>query len=90
MLLTTSKGKTFDISWMWGPVGIEGDLWIQYKDSRPISEIAKDFDDVDIFHRESETEGDLTFEGYTVIKSIIRPSYRVTPDIVQITLTKPY
>lgn len=89
MKMTTSKGKTFEIDWMWGPTGLFGDLMLQYSDERLLSKIAKDFEGVEHFHRESEDEGDMDWDGYTVIKSIIRPQYEQNPNVVQITLAKP-
>lgn len=88
MNVTTSKGKIFDIDWMWGPVGIDDDLMLQMHDGRPLSEIAADFEGCDHFHRESELEGNMDWDGYTVLKSIIRPNPYRTPEAVQITLAK--
>lgn len=89
MTVTTSKGKTFVIAWMWGPVGNTMDLMLQMEDDRLLSDIAVDFEGVDHFHRESDTEGNMDFDGYTVLKSILRPSYELEPSQVQITLAKP-
>ena len=72
MTVTTSKGKTFAIDWMWGPVGANDDLMLEYADDRTLSEIAADFEGNDSFHRESETEGDKDWEGYTGLRSIVR------------------
>lgn len=72
MTLTTSKGKTFDIEWMWGPVGQNEDLMLECADERPLSEIAADFEGCDSFYRESDTEGDMDWTGYTGLRSIVR------------------
>lgn len=72
MTVTTSKGKTFDVNWMWGPVGVNDDLMLEYEDERPLSEIAADFEGCESFHRESETEGDKNWTGYTGLRSIVR------------------
>lgn len=85
MTVTTSKGKTFDIDWMWGPVGVNEDLMLEYSDDRNLSKIAKDFEGCDSFHRESDTEGDRDWTGYTDIRSIMRSGRGK----VQITLMKP-
>lgn len=85
MTLTTSKGKTFAIDWMWGPVGANDDLMLEYADDRPLSEIAADFEGCEGFHRESETEGDKDWEGYTRLRSIVRSGR----GRVQLTLYKP-
>lgn len=89
MKLTTSKGKTFTIDWMWGPVGADNSLMIQFSDDRTLSKIAKDFEGCDHFHRESETEGNMDFDGYTVLAGITRPSYSNNPSTVMLTLNKP-
>lgn len=89
MKVTTSKGQTFEINWMWGPTGLYGYLMLQYSDTRSLPEIAQDFNECEHFHRESSEEGDMDWDGYTVLKSIARPEYERNPDIVQITLAKP-
>lgn len=89
MTVTTSKGKTFEVDWMWGPTGIYDELMLQFHDGRIISEIAKDFEDVEHFHRSSEEEGDMDWDGYTVLKAILRPEYERYPSTVQITLIRP-
>lgn len=85
MTVTTSKGKTFDINWMWAPVGVNRDLMLEYKDERLLSEIAADFEGCESFHRESELEGDKDWIGYTGLRSIIRADR----DVVQLTLYRP-
>ena len=85
MTLTTSNGKTFAIDWMWGPVGQNDDLMLEYADDRSLSRIAKDFEGCDSFHRESETEGDMDWTGYTGLRSIVRSGRGK----VQLTLYKP-
>lgn len=72
MTVTTSKGKTFEINWMWGPVGQNEDLMLEYEDDRPMAEIAADFEGCESFHRESEYEDDKDFTGYTRLRSIVR------------------
>lgn len=85
MTLTSSKGKTFEINWMWGPVGANDDLMLEYADDRALSEIASDFEGCERFHRESETEGNKEWTGYTLLRSIMRSGRGK----VQITLMKP-
>lgn len=88
MTVTTSRGKTFPLRWMWGPVPPEGALMLEALDSRPLSEVAADFEGCERFHRESEEEGDMDFEGYTRLKGLHRP-YATEPDAVLLTLVKP-
>lgn len=89
MTVTTSRNKTFRIEWMWGPVDYDGSLMLQMEDDRLLSEIAIDFEGIEHFHRESEEEGDIDYDGYTVLKAILRPEYERNKDIVQLTLARP-
>ena len=75
MKLTTSKGKTFEVGWMWGPVGADGLLMLEYADDRALSQIAADFEGCEHFHRESETEGDRDWDGYTRLRSVVRSGH---------------
>lgn len=84
MTLTTSKGRTFDVSWAWAPENADGDLMIEYSDNRKISDIAEDWEGCSHIHRESETEGNKDYEGYTVLRIIARQR----SGSVQITLQK--
>lgn len=79
MKLTTSNGKTFDVDSAFGPIST-GDMVIRLHDHRRLPEIASDFDGCDQFHRESETEGNMDFDGYTALTAISRDtrSGRVT------------
>lgn len=88
MTVKTSKDKTFDVNWMWGPVGDDDELMLELVDDRLLSEIAADFEGVEKFERFSEAEGDLVYEGYTELKSIFR-SYTRTGSTVSISLVKP-
>lgn len=73
MTLTTDRGKAFDVSWAWAPVGEDEDLMFELaSDARPLSEIAADFENCARIHRASETEGDADYDGYTRIRSIVR------------------
>lgn len=88
MTVTTSRGKTFPVDWMWGPVGPAAELMLQLRDERPLSEIAADFEGCERFLRQSETEGDMTFEGYAALTVLARPAY-ADPAVVQLTLAIP-
>lgn len=88
MTVTTSNGQTFEIDWMWGPVGLYGDLMLQFRDDRPLSDIVADFTGCEHFHRASKEEGDMDFDGYRDVKSILRPFYETDWPVIQITLTK--
>lgn len=87
MTVTTDKDKTYEIEWMWGPVGPEAALMLQLRDARPLSEIAAEFEGCGRFRRASDTEGDLDFEGYTALTGITRP--QANQPSVRLTLTRP-
>ena len=72
MSITTDKGKTFEVNYAWGPVST-GELMIELSaDARPISEIAVDFEGVQVFDRPDEHQGNMTFVGYTELVSVVR------------------
>lgn len=90
MTLKTSKGNTYEINWMWGPVGAEAELMLEMSNiNSPLSTLASEFEGVKKFERFSELEGDMVFEGYTELLAITR-SYTRTGSKVQISLIKPY
>ena len=45
-------------------------------DARPLSQIAADFEGVQAFERVDENEGNMTFEGYTELVSVVRDRTR--------------
>ena len=72
MTVKTDRGKTFDVNYAWGPVRSTGELMIELTaDARPLSQIAADFEGVQAFEREDENEGNMTFEGYTDMVSLL-------------------
>ena len=77
MTVKTDRGKTFDVNYAWGPVRSTGELMIELTvDARPLSQIAADFEGVQAFEREDENEGNMTFEGYTELVSVVRDRTR--------------
>lgn len=86
MTITTSRGKTFPVDWAYVGFGPAGALTLHLHDGRPLLAIAADFDGCDCLRRESDEEGDMTFEGYTVLAGILRPALGTDPTAVQITL----
>lgn len=73
MTVTTDRGKTFEVNYAWGPVRSTGELMIELKeDARKISEIAADFEGVQTLKREDEHEGNMSFTGFTELRSITR------------------
>jgi len=62
-------------------------LMFEYADARPISQIVADWENAETIERKSEAEGDLTYNGYTKIQSVVcRKTGNI--DTVQITLVK--
>ena len=77
MTVKTDRGETFDVNYAWGPVRSTGELMIELTaDARPLSQIAADFEGVQAFEREDENEGNMTFEGYTELVSVVRDRTR--------------
>ena len=84
MTITTNTGKTFDVNWAWPPRNTNK-LMIEMKDTRPIQEIAADFDGLESISRESETEGNAVYTGYGTLVGVIRDTMKGT---VQLTLER--
>lgn len=88
MTVTTSKGKTLCINWMWGPVRTTGAVMLEVKDERPLSAIAADFEGCETFKKMDDSKGTAIYEmyeGYTVLSAISRNK---RTGGVQITLEK--
>lgn len=71
MIIKTSKGKTFDASWIFGPLRGTGELMIEMKDTRLISEIAADFEGLESI-RAYQREGEpvTLYEGYARLTAV--------------------
>lgn len=91
MQLTTSKGKTFSVDWMWGPTIVGQNVMLQLEDSRSISAIAKDFEGVETFKTFNEETGlEAVYENYTSVESISRSTRNNDgAEVIQIALRKP-
>ena len=73
MKITTSKGKTFDVNWIWWPLRGTAQLMIDMEDVRTISEIALDFEGVDRIVKTDERRGvEESYTGYTQLVGVIR------------------
>lgn len=70
-MTVTVKGKTFAVDWMW-LVNRTDELMLQYTDTRHVSQIVADWEGAVVMERKSETEGDITYTGFTSIRRIIR------------------
>lgn len=89
MKVTTDKGKTIPIDWMYPQRSVTERLMIGLHDSRPLTEIAADFAGCEHLHRESAEEGDADFDGYTEPVTLSRPSFGVDNDNVLVVLSRP-
>ena len=71
MKITTSKGKTLDVNWAFGPTDESGSLMIELPDNRLLSEIAADFEGK---NKIDETKPGVTevYEGFTELAAIQR------------------
>ena len=72
MTLTTSRNKTYDVLWAFGPTIKSGKVMFEMNDERPPAEIAAEFDGLEWLKRESSNEGDALYEGYSVLASLQR------------------
>lgn len=85
MKLITSKGITYSIDWADGPNRLSNILIIQLRDERSLAVIAAEFEGAGTIRRESETEGNKEWKGYTELLRISR----VMPGVVTIAMAKP-
>lgn len=88
MTITTSKGKTLDVNWIWGPLRGTNQVMIDFADARKIGEIAQDFEGCETIEKtDAKREGvKEVYAGYTELVSVIRERASGT---VRVTLEKP-
>ena len=88
MKITTSKGKTLEINWMWGPLRVSGEVMLELNDGRNLSEIAADLEDCETIKKIDDQAAGKSelYEGYTVLRSINRNK---ETGAVQAALAKP-
>lgn len=74
MKITTSKGKTLDANWAFGPTSTSGSLMIEIPDNRLLSEIAADFEGNSRIEKTDETKPGVIeiYEGFTELAAIQR------------------
>lgn len=70
-MTVTANDKTVTVDWMW-LVETTGELMMGYSDDRPMAEIAADWEGIPVLERKSEEEGDITYEGFTRIRRIVK------------------
>lgn len=85
MKLSTSKGFEYDVDWADGPTIVSNALIIQLKDERSLAKIAAEFENAETITRESETEGNKEWHGYTELLRVARTA----PGTVTVALIKP-
>lgn len=74
MKITTSKGKTLDVNWAFGPTDESGSLMIELPDTRLLSEIAADFEGNRKIEKTDKAKPGVTeiYEGFTELSAIQR------------------
>ena len=74
MTLQTSRNKTYDVIYVDGPTRLSGTMMLRMADPRPILEVGAEFDGLEWLKRESDTQGNKEWTGYTELVSIRRVS----------------
>lgn len=74
MTLQTSRNKTYDVIYVDGPTRLSGTMILRMADPRPILEVGAEFDGLEWLKRESDTQGNKEWTGYTELVSIRRVS----------------
>lgn len=77
MTLTTSRNKTYDVDWIDGPTLTDGMVTLQMSESRRLPEIAEEFDGLEWLKRESETQGNKLFEGFSRLAMIRQTGQKI-------------
>lgn len=72
MTITTSKSKTYQVQWADVSPFNAGALSMQMMDTRPLPEIAAEFDGLTELARQDENQGDKTFTGFSKLVGIKR------------------
>ena len=74
MKITTSKGKTLNVNWAFGPTSESESLMIELTDNRLLSEIAVDFEGNSKIKKTDETKPGVTeiYDGFTKLAAIQR------------------
>lgn len=87
MKITTSKGKTFDVNFIWPTNRDGGRLMIELVDDRPLAEIASDFDGNATIEKTDEKKPGVkeVFEGFNRLVLMSRENYE---GVIRLTLKK--
>lgn len=87
MKITTSKGKAFDIIFICSPISTPEHVIIELRDSRPLSEIASDFEELENLKKEDDTRGSSVYEMYEGFSRLVE-MHRYADGSVRLTLEK--
>lgn len=82
MKLTTSNGHAYDVHW--AAVASTKILFFQMDDTRPLSAIAQEFEDLEWLKREDELGVAILYEGFSELESV----KRVEPGVVLLSLKR--
>ena len=87
MTLTTNRGKTFEIGWIWATTRGGDRLMIELADNRPMAEIAADFDQVETFERTTTKMPGVkeVYAGYTRLVGMSREN---AEGVIRLTLER--
>lgn len=88
MKITTSKGKAFNINFICSPLSTPEHVIIELRDSRPLSEIAADFEKLENLKKEDDTRGSSVYEMYEGFSRLVE-MHRYADGSVRLTLEKP-
>lgn len=87
MKITTSKGKAFDIEFICSPLSTPEHVIIETNDTRPLSEIAADFEGLESIKKEDDTRGSSVYEMYEGFSRLVE-IHRYADGSVRLTLEK--
>jgi hypothetical protein len=87
MKITTSKGKAFNIGFICSPLSTPEHVIIETSDTRPFSEIAADFEGLEIIKKEDDTRESSVYEMYEGFSRLVE-MHRYADGSVRLTLEK--
>lgn len=87
MTIMTSRGKTFEINWIWSTTRGGNRLMIELKENRLFSEIAADFEGVQTFTKMDSKTPNVKeiYEGFTALVGMSKEN---ADGVIRLTLEK--
>ena len=87
MKITTNSGRMFDVSWIGATNRFGNKLMIELKDDRALSEVASDFEGVELIVKEDERHPGVkeVYEGFTHLVSMSKEN---ADGVIRLTLEK--